>query len=469
MNDSKVSTESDVLQSLVREIEQIQFGNEPRTVSQVVTPGQIRNHLQQYDFAGPVELKALFADVTRMLREWNVQMTHRRYLGLFSPAPKLASVVADALVGLYNPQLATWSLAPAANEMEQHVLRHIARKLGLPPGSTSAHFTTGGSEANLTAVLTALSHAFPEYTELGLMHLKKQPVLYVSEFAHNSFDKISKNVGLGTRALRVVPTDDQLRLDTGALRRMIEQDCRDGYAPFMLVGTAGNTCAGVIDPLEELAEISRTHHLWFHVDAAWAGAVVFSDQWRHLLSGIAQADSVTIDAHKWFSVSFGAGMFFCRHPQVLLHAFKVQAGYMPGSCLDTADPYHTTVQWTRRFTGLKLFMTLAESGEAGFCRQLEEQIELGAYFRQQLRRHGWKVVNQTHLPVLCFTHPTIEQGPGTVDDILKGVYAEGKLWISAVALKGNQRVFRACLPHYKTSRTDIDFVVAELSRHLPAW
>jgi glutamate/tyrosine decarboxylase-like PLP-dependent enzyme len=399
-----------------------------------------------------------------MLREWNVQMNHPRYLGLFNPNTTLASVVADALVALYNPQLAAWSHAAAANETERHVLGYIGKRLGFPDENFATHFTSGGSEANLTAALLALAKRFPDYLQKGLVGLGTQPVMYVSEYAHNSFDKIVKHVGLGTDALRIIPTDDRLQMDVSALYRQMKADLRGGCTPFMVVGTAGTTSAGIVDPLPELAELCWESGVWFHVDGAWGGAIVLSEKWKGLVTGIERADSVTIDAHKWFFVPFGAGMFFCRHRDVTEKTFRVRADYMPKPHEDTYDPYHTSLQWTRRFMGLKLFMTLAEKGEAGFGQLLDEQMELGQYFRQRLADSGWKLVNPTELPVFCFTHPTLEEGRITPDRILQRLYAEGNIWISAVTLKGGQKAFRACLTNYNTTAGDLDLVVTELDR-----
>jgi glutamate/tyrosine decarboxylase-like PLP-dependent enzyme len=455
-----------VLQAVSQEISHIISCNVVPQVGIPVTAATVRQHLGRYTFAEPVPLEVLLADVLQMMRTWNLQMTHPRYLGLFNPATTLASVVADTLVALYNPQLAAWSHAPAANEIERHTLHYIGAKTGFSSAELAASFTSGGSEANLTAMLAALAYHFPQYLEKGLMHLGTQPVFYVSEYAHNSFDKICKNIGIGTNAMRIIPADDRLKMDVQALQAQIARDLADGCTPFMVAGTAGTTAAGVIDPLEELAELCKKHHIWFHVDAAWAGAIVFSEKLKPLLKGIEHADSVTMDAHKWFSVPFGAGMFFCRHKAVISQMFSVRADYMPKSEQDITDPYTSTLQWTRRFMGLKLFMTLAESGEENFCRLLGYQTGLGDYMRSQLRSRGWKIINPTPLPVVCFTHPAIESGEVSVAGMLQQMYQEGNLWISAISTRHNQKVFRACITNYHTSEKDIDFVVTELEKLL---
>src|SRR3989449_2220361 len=301
----------------------------------MVTPQEIRSYLaSHYDFARPLALEDVCADVERMLCTWQVQVTHPRYFGLFNPSVTLASVIADTLVAMYNPQLATWRTSPAANEIERHTLAWLTGKFGLP-ATTSASFTTGGAEANLSAVIVALTRAFPEYGDGGLRSLCGAPTIYLTREAHDSFNKIAHMTGIGRRALRTVATDRDLKMDLADLARRVGEDRRNGLVPVMVVGTAGTTAAGAIDPLPDLARFCRSEELWFHVDAAWGGAAIISPRLRGHLAGIDAADSITCDAHKWFSVPMGAGMFFCRHPNVVGRAFRVETSYMPGKTAGT--------------------------------------------------------------------------------------------------------------------------------------
>jgi len=442
-----------MLQRLAEEIQS--FFEQPSAVVPQVTAAAIRQHLGQIDFSTPMDEEAVFDEVRRMMRAWNVQISHPRYFGLFNPAPTRAAIVADALTAVYNPQMAAWSHAPAANEIERHTLHFIARKLGLSTDNLACNFTSGGSEANHTAVLVALAHHFPQTLTDGLFALDRRPVLYVSELAHNSFDKIAKHTGLGMNALRIVPVDASLRLDVKALTSMIAADRAAGLLPFLVVGTAGVTSTGTIDPLAELAALCREQGLWFHVDAAWAGAAVFSEQLKSALSGIEGADSITVDAHKWFNLTMGAGMFFSPHRASVHAAFTVRADYMPASEADVAVPYLTTMQWSRRFTGLKLFMTLAESGETGIRTMIDHQTAVGAHFRQLLLGNGWIVVNETPLPVVNFTHPAIRAGQLSVEAVLDALYTEGDAWIASVTLRG-EKVFRMCVTNYKSTAEDVE-------------
>src|SRR5689334_8504832 len=178
-----------------------------------VTPEEVRNYLTfRYDFTKPLELDDVITDVEQMLRKWQVHVTHPRYFGLFNPSVTVASVVADLLVAMYNPQLAAWRTSPAANEIERHTLTWLAGKFGLP-ANVAANFTSGGAEANLSAVVVALTRAFPEYADGGVRALSTSPAIYLTSQAHDSFHKIAHITGLGRNALRIVATDADLRMD----------------------------------------------------------------------------------------------------------------------------------------------------------------------------------------------------------------------------------------------------------------
>jgi glutamate/tyrosine decarboxylase-like PLP-dependent enzyme len=425
-----------------------------------VLPGEIRDYLaSRYDFTNAVALDDVIADVAGMMRRWHVQVTHPRYFGLFNPSVTLPSVIADTLTAMHNPQLASWRTSPAANEIERHTLAWLARRFGLPP-STIAHFTTGGAEANLSAVVVALARRFPQWGDGGLRSLPASPAIYLTSDTHDSFSKIARVTGLGSRALRVVSVDADRRMDMADLARRVDQDRRNGFAPLMAIGTAGTTAAGAIDPLADIAQFCQSEELWFHVDAAWGGAAVLSPRLRVHLDGITAADSITCDAHKWFSVPMGAGMFFCRHPAAVRDAFQAHAAYMPHAAAGaTDDPYTTTLQWSRRFIGLKLFVALAQRGERGYVEMIEHQARMGDLLRDSLARAGWTIVNRTPLPLVCFTRSGL-----AVSRFLADMCERQIAWMSEVRLGDTPPVVRACVTSVRTREDDIDYVVREMTR-----
>jgi glutamate/tyrosine decarboxylase-like PLP-dependent enzyme len=229
------------------------------------------------------------------------------------------------------------------------------------------------------------------------------------------------------------------------------------------VGTAGTTGGGVVDPLPVLADIAAGCGAWVHVDAAWGGAAALVPRLRAALDGIERADSVTWDAHKWLSVPMGAGMFFCRHPAAVRAAFDVSTSYMPSTTgVETTDPYMTTVQWSRRAIGLKVFMSLAERGRDGFAEQIDRQARMGDVLRAKLTDAGWTIVNDTPLPLICFTHDDLRSNQTSTADILETIYSRGNVWISDVVLGRKERVLRACITSFRTEEADLEYLINEL-------
>jgi len=423
-----------------------------------VSAEEIRAYLgARYDFSTTMNLDEVIADVEEMLRTWQVQVTHPRYFGLFNPSVTLASVVADTIVAMYNSQLANWRTSPAANEIERHTLGWLAAKFGLPKESIST-FTSGGMEANLSAAVVALTRSFPGYGEDGLRSLPASPAIYLTAEAHHGYNKIAHMIGLGRRALRVVATDGHLRMDAGSLERQLAEDRSNGLVPFIVVGTAGTTASGVIDPLPEIGRICRREGLWFHVDAAWGGSAILSPRLKQFLAGIDEADSITCDAHKWLSVPMGCGMFFCRHAQSVAEAFRADVSYMPGKKSGPVfDPYTSSAQWSRRFIGLKLFMALAHHGESGYVGMIEHQAAMGDILRESLASSGWRVVNSTPLPLVCFTRDGLDTFA-----FLAALHKRQIAWMSPVEIAGVPAI-RACITSFRTTESDIQWVVQEMN------
>jgi glutamate/tyrosine decarboxylase-like PLP-dependent enzyme len=425
-------------------------------------PAALRASLHAFDLEHGADPASVVSLTAGLLESCTVLTTHPRYFGLFNPSPLTAGIAADILTAGFNPQLAVRSHAPGAVEIEALVIRTMGEWTGLP--SPAGSFTTGGAEANATAVALALQARFPEVATGGLRALPGRPVFYASSESHLAWLKIAHQCGLGRDSVRLVPADASLRLDLDDLRGQIARDRAAGECPFLVVATAGTTSAGVVDPLPEAADLAEEHGLWFHVDAAWAGAAVLSDVLRPHLAGIDRADSVTVDAHKWLSVPMGAGMLLTRHGGLLHDVFDVATSYMPATSTGAnvaTDPYTTTMQWSRRAAGLKLFLALAVHGRRGYARQLEHDVALADDLREALRQDGWHVANDTPLPVVCISEP--EHDETFHRAVAESVIASGVAWVSFVLLAGRPAV-RACVISHRSTADDVAALAAELRR-----
>jgi len=436
-------------------------------VSPSLTVADARRIAESFTFEQPLVAEEAFLRIASELVQGQVHTSHPQYFGLFNPAPTTMSIAADALVAALNPQLAAWSHSPLAVEIERHLVRSIAARFGFALDQADGVLTSGGAEANQTALLAALAYRWPTVAADGLRSLSEVPVFYVSSEGHHSFLKAARTVGLGANALRQASVEEDLRIAVRTLRATIRRDRDGGYAPFLLVATAGTTGAGVVDALPELARVAQEEGLWFHVDAAWGGAAAFVPELRAVLDGIELADSITFDPHKWLSVSMGAGMFLTRYPDLLGRLFAIQTSYMPkeGNRLAITDPFAHSLQWSRRFIGLKLFLSLAVAGWDGYAAVIGHQAQMGDLLRKRLAEEHWNIVNSTPLPLICFCDPKTEDEDGACQRIADRVVASGEAWLSTVQLRPDKRpALRACITNYRTEPRHIEALVAALNR-----
>lgn len=426
-------------------------------VAPSITAGDVRSRLEQVDPDEPWSPGESIEWCVDLLTEATVHTTSPMYFGLFNPTPTFMGIVGDLLTAAFNPQLAAWSHAPAAAEIETWLIRYLGERIGFDSDQAGS-FTSGGAEANATALHLALTRAFPSYGEEGLRAVDADPVIYASVESHHAWLKIAHVCGIGRNAIRFVPADEDLRMSVSALRELLDTDRREGRRPVLVAATAGTTSAGVIDPLAEVAEAARDEGAFFHVDAAWAGAAVLSDRLRTHLDGIEQADSVTIDAHKWLSVPMGAGMLISPHRDLLLETYRVSTAYMPTPVDATVDPYTSSNQWSRRFIGLKLFLTLMTAGRSRYSEQLEHDTSIADRLRHALTADGWQILNRTPFPVVCFGDPSRTGQADHHQRIVDHIVDSGQAWISTTNLAGRPAI-RACITSHRTTAGDVDALV----------
>jgi len=449
----KERVEARLTEELIRAGERVMKGS----VVPTLDFDDFQRELARFDLCTPVPLDALLSWTIAQMESGLVHVTHPRYFGLFNPLPTFPAQCADRIAAAFNPQLATSTTSPVAVEIERHVIGSVARRVGFP-SDAAGHFTSGGSEANYTAIICALTTATPKFVVDGARAFDGPPVFYVSRESHLAWLKIAHQAGVGRSAVRLIATDGCGRMDGTALRETIRRDLANGCVPVMIAACAGTTNAGMIDPLEDCAEIARAYSLWYHVDAAWGGALIVSERLRAALAGMEQADSVTIDAHKWFATTMGCGMFITRQPQVLSSAFQVATDFMPSN-VPSLDPYVTTAQWSRRFLGLRLFLSLAAAGWEGYRVHVERAVELAEMLKAKLAAENWTIVNSSPLAVVCAEPPP---GADEIKAIARRVVASGNAWIAGTVFEGRE-VIRACVTNGESTPADVVELVRSLS------
>jgi glutamate/tyrosine decarboxylase-like PLP-dependent enzyme len=426
-------------------------------VTPTIDMQKFRAELERFDFEQPQPLEEALRWSIERLEHGIVQMSNPRYFGLFNPGANFPAECADRLAGSFNPQLASSASSPVPVALESHVIRAVARRAAFGDDATG-HFATGGSEANYTALICALTAAHPKFSEGGVRAFSGPVKFYTSRDCHIAWLKIAHQAGVGRSGLRLVDTDGRGRMDPEALLKAIADDRAAGAVPVMIVATAGTTGAGMIDPLHTCADIAKQQALWLHIDAAWGGAALASNRLRGLLDGIERADSITIDAHKWLATTMGCAIFISRRADLLSEAFHASTSFMPSS-ISAVDPYLNSVQWSRRFLGLRLFLALATAGWEGLGAHVERGVEVIECVKERLLASGWRVANDSSLAVLDAIPPA---ALGDVRALVRRVVASGRAWVAPTTFEG-QDVVRICATNGETLMSDVDALVAALN------
>jgi glutamate/tyrosine decarboxylase-like PLP-dependent enzyme len=376
------------------------------------------------------------------------------YFGLMNPTPTYMGVMAEALVAALNPQLATVKRSQLALKIEHETVRWIGERVGWP-GEFNGTFTTGGNEANFSGLALALAAKFPDAIEEGVAAIGARPVLYASDEAHHSLDKSAGLLGLGRKALRRIAVNQNIQLDPQILEKAIAADLGEGKRPFCVVATAGTTNSGAVDDMVALAAVCARYDLWLHVDGAYGGSAIFSNQHRNALRGIELSDSITIDPHKWLAVPLAAGVILTRHPEMLERAFAVAAPYMPkAAAAKGIDNSRLSVQWTRRMNSLKLWLTLRVHGRRAYEEHIDRQMSLAHGFARWLEASPhFELAAPVVLPIVTFrlkgAGGTLEQQAAAHNEIVEEVTHDGQRWISETVVRG-QSVLRMMVISYLT-------------------
>jgi len=387
----------------------------------------------------------------------------KRYFGMMNPSPLPPAIFADALAAVMNQNVASWRHAPAATAIEKRVIRWFCDLFGLGDVSFGT-LVPGGSFANITglklAVNRSLGRDIASWDDEEVPHLEDMGRLrfYLTEQAHYSFRKAIDLLGLDGSQLRQVPVDELFRVDVETMARMIDQDKSSGLMPCCIIGVAGTTNTGSIDKLELLADLAEKTGCWFHVDAAYGGAVILSETYGPMLRGIERADSITVDPHKWFYVPFEAGGILVRDGDALRKAFLVRPEYYmeTRSKNDPPEPdargfhkgdkvnfFQYGVGGSRRFNALKLWMALKVVGRRQYAEWIEKDMELARALAGLLQHTpDFKLIGPNTLGICCFRwEPNgVDRSPEAIDqlnrDLQELIEYEGDAWFSHTILNG---------------------------------
>jgi aromatic-L-amino-acid decarboxylase len=363
-----------------------------------------------------------------------------RYFGYIPSGGIFTSAVAEFLARGVNRYTGLVDPAPALVAMEAGVVRWLCGEFGLPEDADGL-VTTGGSLATLAAVVAARHERLGEDFARG--------TLYVTAHTHHSVAKAARIAGISAGRVRTVPTTACLRMDPSALARMIAADRAEGLRPFLLVGTAGTTDTGAVDPLDELADLARREDLWFHVDGAYGGFFQLTARGRARFAGIEAADSITLDPHKGLFLPYGAGMLLVRDAAALRAAHTGEGHYLQDLAGAQRLPDYAALgpELTRDFRGLRLWLPLHLHGVDAFRSALDEKLDLAAYaYRELVAESLLEVPWQPELSVVAFR---LRGGDGDNLRLLERINASKRIFLSSTRI-GDRYTLRLCVLSHRT-------------------
>ena len=369
------------------------------------------------------------------------------YLAYIPGGGLFHTAVADLITGAVNRYMGLWIAAPALAQIEATVIRWFCDLVGYP-ASARGILTTGGSLANFSAVVTARRERLPENFLSG--------TFYVSNQTHHSVQKAALLAGFPPANVRAIPVDAQFRVRVDVMEQQMAEDRNAGFSPFLIVGNAGTTNTGAVDDLVTLAEIAQREKVWFHVDAAYGGCFLFTQHGRTIMSGIEQADSVTLDPHKGLFLSYGTGSLLVKDGAALKRAHQVTAAYLPSVEDDpeVVDFANMSPELSREFRGLRVWLPFKMHGATPFRRNLEEKLELTRWATAELRKiPGIEIVAEPQLSIVSFRLTRPGLGPEALNRLnqalLQRVNARKRVYLSSTFLNGNF-ILRICILSFRT-------------------
>ncbi|WP_159947372.1 pyridoxal phosphate-dependent decarboxylase family protein [Polaribacter septentrionalilitoris] len=374
----------------------------------------------------------------------------------FVPGPSnYISAMADTLATGFNIFSGGWVNAPAAAELEIVTINWLLKLFKFPTKKGGGIFTSGGSMANLTALVTARRQKCGDDFS--------KAVIYLSDQTHSSNIKAIRTIGFRKEQIRIIPTDIEFKLSINKLKNVIAKDRLEGLQPFCLIGTAGATNTGTVDPLVAMSKICKEEDIWFHVDAAYGGASILAKNGHQLLKGIQKADSITVDPHKWFFQPYEMGCLLVRNHKWLSKTFTEKPEYLRDIEGNTSEInfYDHGIQLTRRFRALKFYMSIKTFGLQSFREAIDYSINLAEKTESYLRKSSnWEIVSPATLGIINFRfNPITKQLPEKeLDELNQKISQEiinSKEAMLVTTVLQKQIVLRMCLINPRTTFKDV--------------
>jgi aromatic-L-amino-acid decarboxylase len=378
---------------------------EERAISSDAKPGDVIASLPSEIPSLPLPMKDIMADFERLILPDLVHWGHPAFLAYFGSTTTAPGIVAEMIAATLNVSTMTWRTSPAATELETVVLQWLRMMLHLPDNYFGVVYDTA-SVATLHALAAARESLALNVRALGLCGRSDIPRLriYISDQGHSSIVKAAITLGIGEANVRRIASDSLYQMDVNSLKQAVRFDRSAGYLPLAVVATVGTTSAAAVDPVPEISAFCREEKLWLHVDAAYGGAMALLPEGRHVMYGVADADSIVVNPHKWLFVPLDFSVLYTTRPGLLRDAFSLVPEYLRGDADEGETNYMDYgIQLGRRFRALKAWMVFCAFGESGLVARIREHIRLAKLFASWLAADpDFEVLAPVQMGVVCF-------------------------------------------------------------------
>jgi L-2,4-diaminobutyrate decarboxylase len=405
-----------------------------------ILPSELAPEFAKVDLDTPLDsVDDALAEVEALYLDHAIYFHHPKYVAHLNCPVAYPAVVAEQMLSAVNSSMDTWDQSAGGTLIEQKLVDWTCQRIGLGENADGI-FTSGGTQSNLMAMLMARDSYCQnnldqhKIRDKGLPEQANRFRIFTSQVSHFSVQKSAAILGLGYDSVVSVSCDDQFKMDTGQLSQAIEDSLEQGLLPIAIVATAGTTDFGSIDPLTSIAQLCQQHKLWFHVDAAYGCGLLVSQHHRHLLNGIEQADSVTVDFHKSFLQPVSCGAFLLKDKQLFSHITHHAEYLNPFSSASDAQPnlVDKSIQTTRRFDALKLWLTLRSMGADNIGQVFEQVMYLAKQSYLLMKQDKqFELLNHPQLSTLVFRYvPAFMTNDTDIDEanayIRKAIFRTGQ-------------------------------------------
>jgi aromatic-L-amino-acid decarboxylase len=406
-----------------------------------INPGDIFKRIPPVPPTKGEDIGNVLADVDKILIDGITHWNHPGFMAYFNSTSSGPGILAELLTAGFGVNGMLWKTSPALTELEKAMINWFRQMVGLPDNYWGMIYDTA-SISTMHAIASAREQVNLQIREKGMAGRSDIPrlALYCSNQTHNSIDKGALTLGIGLEGIRKIPSNDRFEMDAKKLEKVIEEDKKNGWLPFIVVATVGTTSTTSVDPVEEIADIAENNKIWLHIDSAYAGVTAMIPEMKWITKGWDRADSLVINPHKWMFTPMDLSLFLTRKPEVLKRAFSLSAEYLKTNQDDAVDNLMDYgVQLGRRFRSLKLWFIIRYFGVEGITARLRNHIAMAKEFSDWMKQEkDFEILAPVNFSTVCFRYNLGNKSENELnvinENLLENINKSGKIFLSHTKL-----------------------------------